>query len=143
MNDKEAIIACYDATKPEFARIKDAASKPNSGCMYGPSFLIFERSTGEFYEYFMGNKSARNESGKVVAFLATAERGPLPMTLRNRYATAGDYGWHVPVAVKCSEPFTNLPPMDKVVAVMEKFAASKEENEGMEKVEEPATGRAR
>ncbi len=85
MADKEAIVAVYDTKDPEFQRIKNAPK--NTGCMWGPSFLILERSTGKLYELFFGNKSGRNEAGKLKPFLPTEANNsqPSPATLNIRY----------------------------------------------------------
>lgn len=150
MRDRDAIIAVYDMKLPEFERIQAAAAETNSSCMWGPSFLIIERNTGNFYEFFMGNKSARQESGKLRAFLPTNKtddteaHGPSPCTVKCRYIQRPAYGWHVPVVSKCSEPFANLPSLESIRAEMQKFADTKEA--GIERVnadEEAASGRAR
>jgi len=154
MRDRDAIIAVYDMNLPEFERIKTLAAESNSGCMWGPSFLILERNTGIFYEFFMGNKSARQESGKLTPFLPISKEkaeaigeephGPIPCTLKNRYIQRPTYGWHVPVVTKCSEPFTNLPPLDQIRKEVAKFAATKDN--GIERVnddEEASSSRAR
>lgn len=99
VSDREAIVAVYDTNDPEFQRIKSAPK--NTGCMWGPSFLVLERSTGRLYELFFGNKSGRNEAGKLKPFLMNRE----PATLSIRYKKTPEYGWHVPVVTKCSEPF--------------------------------------
>ena len=136
MRDREAVIAVYDMDSPAFQDIKTLAAQPGGGCMWGPSFLVFERGTGKFYELFMGNKSARAESGNLIKFLAVSEEtatrqgadshGPLPCTLKARYATRGQHGWHVPVVTKCSEPFTNLPEMDAIREEVTKFTEIKD-----------------
>lgn len=154
MRDRDVTIAVYDMSLPQFEEIRAASSQQNSNCMWGPSFLVFERTTAQFYEYFMGNKSGRQESGKLRPFLplsaARAEasgvepHGPIPCTLKVRYVEKRDYGWHVPVVVKCSEPFTNLPSIDRVRAEIVKFAEVKDS--GVERVtdkEEESAGRAR
>jgi hypothetical protein len=154
MQDRDAIIAVYDMNLPEFDRIKTAAALPNSSCMWGPSFLVLERTTGNLYELFMGNKSARQESGKLTPFLPLSTEkaeligeephGPVPCTLSARYVQRKDYGWHVPVVSKCSEPMTKLPPLEKVREEIEKFAAAKDN--GIERVSEEGektAGRAR
>jgi hypothetical protein len=106
--DKDAIITSYDTGEPEFQRIK--AAPKNTGCMWGPSFLVLERATGKLYELFFGNKSGRMEAGKLKPFLPTEANGgqPSPASLSIRYippTAKRDYGWHVPVVTKCSEPF--------------------------------------
>jgi len=106
VSDKEAIITVYDVKDPEFQRIKKAPK--NSGCMWGPSFLVLERSTGLLYELFFGNKSGRAEADKMKPFLPqAANKGvPSPARLKIHYKKGPDYGWHVPVIIKCSEPFS-------------------------------------
>lgn len=154
MRDRDAIIAVYDMNLPEFERIKTMSAERDSSCMWGPSFLVVERSTGNLYEFFMGNKSARQESGKLRPFLPLSREkaetigeephGPIPCTLKCRYIQRTAYGWHVPVVTKCSEPFTNLPPLDRIRTEVEKFAAAKDN--GIERVneeEEATSERAR
>ena len=105
VSDRDAIVSSYDIKAAEFQRIKTAPK--NSGCMWGPSFLVLERSTGKLYELFFSNKSGRNEAGKLRPFLPTAanEGQPAPASLGIRYKKTSEYGWHVPVITKCSEPF--------------------------------------
>jgi hypothetical protein len=66
-----------------------------------------ERSTGKLYELFFGNISGRTESGKLKPFLPSkANKGqPSAASLGIRYKKLPDYGWHLPVITKCSEPF--------------------------------------
>lgn len=139
--DKNAIISNYDLTSDEFQRIKNAAK--NTGCMWGPSFLVLERNTGKLYELFFGNASGRAEAGKLRPFLPDGERNASPATLSIRYKKTPDYGWHVPVVTKCSEPFSKCPPNSEILAAVEKF---RNEKGGIEKVTEeeaPKSKRAR
>lgn len=130
VSDKDAIIAVYDTNDPEFQRIK--AAPKNSGCMWGPSFLVLERSTGKLYELFFGNKSGRNEAAKLRPFLE--QRSPATMGIR--YKKMPDYGWHVPVITKCSEPFDassiKVTP-EQITQEIEKF---RNPEKGAEKVDE-------
>jgi len=153
--DLEAVVAVYDMDSPQFQVIKEASAQSGGGCMWGPSFLVIERSTGQCYEFFCGTKSTRAMSGDLVNFLpvskATAARrgieshGPLPCTLKVRYAKKGQHGWHVPIVSKCSEPFTNIPNMDRLREEVEKFTSAKDN--GVQNVTEEekkaATRRAR
>lgn len=136
MRNREAVVAVYDMDSEAFQEIKAASSQSGGGCMWGPSFLVLERGTGNFYELFMGSKSTRAESANLVKFLAVSEEtaarrgieahGPLPCTLKVRYAKRGPHGWHVPVVTKCSEPFVNLPTIDKIKEEVEKFKNAKD-----------------
>lgn len=143
MGDRDAIVAKYDTSDPEFQRIK--AAPKNTGCMWGPSFLVLERSSGKLYELFFGNASGRNEAGKLRPFLATDDNGPSPASLGIRYKKTPDYGWHVPVVSQCSEPFdpANCPSMDVINAEIEKFRNPKEGVEKVEEVVEKKSKRAR
>lgn len=159
MTDNEAIIVSYDPECAEFKRIAATSLEKESHCMYGPSFLVFERKTGRFLEFFCGNKSSRNEAKKIYPFLpltqadidakaaakqdvtGLAPHGPIPMTLKSRLVEKGTYSWHVPVVVKCIEAFENLPLMEKVVKEITSFLTVKDN--GVERAAAPATGRAR
>lgn len=134
MNDTEAILVSYDIESAEFKRIAAQAGEKESGCMYGPSFLVYERSQGVFLEFFCGTKSSRSEAKKIFPFLPLSaadikERGltneephgPLPMTLKSKLVEKGPYTWHVPVVSKCSRPFTNTPSLERVIAEITKF----------------------
>jgi hypothetical protein len=139
MSDKDAIILSYDMNSAEFKRIQAQAQEKESNCMYGPSFLVIERSTGRFLEFFCGSKSTRGEAGKIYPFMTlTADaiekmrangqdvskmepHGPLPLTLKSRLVEKGSYSWHVPVVQACSLAFDNLPTLEVVVAEINRF----------------------
>ncbi len=124
-------LAVYDEDDEVFQDIKERAGQKDSGCMFGPSFLLFERNTGKFYEFFCGNTSGRKESGKFKSFLPVSEKeaeelgieakGPAPMTLRAKYIERPRYSWHAPQVSKCSTPFNNLPPIENIADEMAKF----------------------
>lgn len=133
MSDTDAIICDYDMDSDAFQRIVDASAGSDSGCMYGPSFLVIERSTGRMLEYFCGTKSTRSEAKKIYAFLPLTPQdieargldaeahGPLPFTMKNRLVEKGRFSWHVPVVGKCSTPFAKTPPMELIVKEVGKF----------------------
>lgn len=154
MSDKEAIIVNFDVTSDTFHDIQARAGEQNSGCMYGISFLVIERTTGRFLEFFCGTKSTRQEAGKIGGFLnLTAEQikimedkgqdvsklkphGPLPMTLKSKLVEKGSFSWHVPVVLPCSTPFTRLPSVEAMNDQIAKFTTIKDG--GVEKATEPA-----
>lgn len=154
MTDKENLIVVYDNNSADFKRIAAQSLEKESHCMYGPSFLVFERATGRFYDFFCGTKSMRNEAKKIYPFLPLSAgditargltdqepHGPLPLTLKSRLIEKPAFSWFVPVAVKCSTPFNKLPTGEQVIAEITKFVNPKVE--GPEKVEEPAAGKRR
>jgi len=141
LKDKENIVAVYDVNDPEFKRIQTQSAEKESGCMYGPSFLVYERSTGQFLEFFCGTKSARTEAKKIYPYLPLSAaaieadpdlsdrtpHGPLPVTMKSRLIEKGQWSWHVPVAHKCSTPFTKLPSTDKITEAIRRFLDVKRE----------------
>ena len=159
MTDSEALVISYDMASAEFKRIAAKSNEPESHCQYGPSFLVYERSTGRFLEFFCGNKSNRIEAKKLFPFLPLTQadidakaaagndvselspHGPLPVTLKVNLAENKRGSWHVPVVVKCSTPFTKMPSMDAIVREMQKFLTVKDN--GVERVEETKPARAR
>ena len=124
-------LSVYDDSDPVYQDIEDRAGQKDSGCMFGPSFLLFERNTGKFFEFFCGNKSGRMEAGKFGPYLPVSEaqaeefgvepQGPQPFTLRAKYIERPRYSWHAPQVAECSTPFTNLPPIEQIVAEINKF----------------------
>lgn len=157
MSDTDAIVVNYEKDSPEYKRIREAAdTTKDSHCMYGPTFLVFERGSGRVYEMFFGNTSMRREANKLYGFLplspdaavgvsaATKKdvkpHGPLPCTLKAKYVQSKGYGWHVPVCYPCSTPFDNLPTIEVLVDEVNKFHALKSGD--VEKVvEEPGAKR--
>jgi len=131
-------VCVYDATDEVFEDIVERSGEKDSGCMWGPSFLIYERNTGRFYEFFLGSKSARREAGKFGPFLPVSEQQakafnmkaqpPKAMTLRSKYIERGKYAWHIPVISQCSTPFDNLPSIELINSEIEKFLNPKEGN---------------
>lgn len=153
MSDTDAIVASYDMKSDEFQRIQDAAGGTDSGCMYGPSFLLIERSTGRFLEYFCGTKSTRSEAKKVYPYLPLTEQdiearkltaephGPQPFKMNIKLVERKRFSWHVPVVVKCSTPFKTLPDMARIVREIERFINPTDG--GLEKVQEKESGKKR
>jgi hypothetical protein len=159
MTDDEAIIVNYDPEAAEFKRIAAKSLEKESHCMYGPSFLVFERSRGLFLEFFCGSKSSRSEAKKVYPYLPLSQadidakaakgeevgdlqpHGPLPLTLKSRLVEKGTYSWHVPVVVKCATPFDKLPPMARIVREINAFLIVKDN--GVERAAPVQSGRAR
>jgi hypothetical protein len=89
--------------------------------MWGLSYLVIERKTQKLYELFFGNPSGRAEGDKLKPFLPRGDRQPSAATLKIKYKQTADYGYHVPVIVKCSEPVEVTLDMAGVLAEIEKF----------------------
>lgn len=153
LSDKDAIVTNYDMESDEFNRIAQLSTVKDSNCMYGPSFLVFERSTGRFLEWFCGTKSTRPEAKKMYPFLTLTEEdikarglegqephGPLPFTMNIRLVEK-KFSWHVPVVVRCSTPFADGPPRKQIIFEMDRFLNPVDS--GLEKVDDEESGRNR
>ncbi len=124
-------LAVFDSEDEVYQDIEARAGEKDSGCMFGPSFLFFERNTGTFYEFFCGNKSSRMEAGTIGQHLPVSEsqaeqfgieaKGPSAFTLRAKYIERKNYSWHAPQVGKCSTPIVNLPAIETVVEEINKF----------------------
>lgn len=134
MSDTDNIIVSNDTKSDEFKRIVDMADNvKDSGCAYGPTYLVYERSTRTFYEFFCGNKSGRYESSKINAYLPvtqamieagvtkeTEPRFSKPMTLKSQYVKKGKWEWFAPKAEDCLTPI-DLPPAEQLRSEIERF----------------------
>lgn len=110
----DAVITVFDQNSEEFKRIVAKSELPNSGCMYGPEFLVYVPSQKKFATFFMGSKSARKEAPAVRALLQAAA------TLKSKKISTSQHTWFAPQAVPCSTPF-ELPNMDDLKKEVEKF----------------------
>jgi len=159
MSDKP-VISVYDANDPEFKRIRALAGTKDSGCQFGPSFLVVERKTGRLLEYFLGAATHRPEAQKIYPALQLTEddikalaaqdqdvtdlkpHGPQPLTLKSKLVETEKNSWHVPVVLPCSTPFARLPKDEVLLEEATKFLTAKTELESDDK-ESPKSGRKR
>jgi hypothetical protein len=159
MTDLEAIVVSYDKESPEFKRIEAKSAESDSHCQFGVSFLVYERSTGRFLEFFCGNKSSRREAKNVFPYLPLTPadldakaaagndvgdlkpHGPLPVTLKAKVTENRKGTWHAPLVVRCSTPFTKLPSQEVIAREITKFLTIKDN--GVEKVADGKPARAR
>lgn len=136
VSDRENILVTYDKASDEYKRIK--AAPKNTGCMWGPSYLVLERKTQTLFELFFGNPSGRAEADKLLPFLPSKESRASVATMLIKYKQTKDYGWHVPVVTKCSEPIEGGPPVEDILKAIEKF---NNPEAGPEKAEESTRAR--
>jgi len=124
ISDTENIVQNFDSNSDEFKRIAKESEGQDSGCMYGVSFLIFERSSARFLEYFAGTKTARGVCKDLYAHLPEKHADDaeflIPVTATARLIEKGSYAWHAPVFTKCSTPI-DLPEQDVIAEELTKF----------------------
>lgn len=136
MSDTEAVVQSYDPNSDLFKDIQARSAEQDSGCQYGVSFLIAERSTAQCYEFFCGSVSLRRETDAIWAYSPKTKEQieqfklkgytpgqPKPLTLKSKNIRKKTYSWFVPVLQDCSTPFgkTQIPSPEVIRKEMERF----------------------
>ena len=98
------VNAAGEITNPIFKKIVDLANIRDSGCMYGPEFLLWIPSASTFATYHLNSKTGRREARNMEPLVGKAA------TLKNHLIEQGKYKWHGPVVTGCSSPMD--PPPD-------------------------------
>lgn len=118
LNMKEDVIAVYDVEDEQFQKIQQIADsgEADSGCMYGPEFLIWVPSKETFATLFLGSKTARNEAATIRGRIGKG------MTLKSREINPkkSAYSWYGMSPVPCTTPFT-LPDENLIIEEANRF----------------------
>jgi len=138
----DEVFSYYDHNSDEFRKVITDSEQPNSGCMYGPQYLLWIPSVSEFATFLFGNKSTRKEARNLQPLLGRAA------TLKSKYVKTAKHSWHVPIVLPCSARLSvpSQDKIDKATAMFNNPAKSSVElnPEEMEKQgEENADGRVR
>ncbi|HDZ14088.1 hypothetical protein LCGC14_0646460 [marine sediment metagenome] len=110
----DSLIIDHDANSSVFAEIKERSGIRDSGCMYGPEFLVWLPEQAVFATYYMSSKTARREAKKVLPLVGKAA------TFKCHLIETAKYKWHGPLVFPCSAPMVALSE-DKVRAEWAKF----------------------
>lgn len=146
LSDTSDIITSYDPNSETFKDIERRSGGKDSGCMFGTSFLVFERNSKRFIEYFAGTKTTREASGDLYPFLP--EKQPegttvLPaVTATSEVIEKGPYTWRGPIFRKCSTP-VQMPPAAALEEELTKFLNPEVQEEATEEEVAATTGRRR
>ncbi len=97
-----------------FKQIVDSAGKKDSGCMYGPEYLVWIPSANTFALLHMNSKTNRREARNMKPLHGKAA------TLKCRLIEQGKYKWHGIVTIGCSAAL-EMPPEDEVREQWAKF----------------------
>jgi len=125
----EDIIVSHNPDCELFKQIERESEGKDSGCMYGPEFLVYIASTKKFATLFLGSKSARREGNNVRARLGKAA------TMKSQFIEWKSYKWQAPTCIACNTPF-DLPSTEEIVAEAEKF---NNPTEGVEQEKAPSS----
>lgn len=110
----EQVVSVFDINDPVFKEIQAKSAEKDSGCMFGPEFLIWIPSVQKFATYFMGSATGRVAAPKVRAFMSKG------CTLKSALISKGKYKWHGPVVTPCSAPGA-APSAEKLETEVDKF----------------------
>jgi hypothetical protein len=130
----EIVIAEYNPESDPFKAIVEKAEIKDSGCMYGPEYLVWIPSTKSFALFFMGSKSARRESPNLNSRLLKAS------TLKSKKIETTSYTWYCPQVTPCRTPF-EIPDQEDVKEQVQKFNNPPQQE--IQKVEDGAPARDR
>lgn len=110
----DTVVNNHDAQSEVFASIRERSGERDSGCMYGPEFLVYVPSEEVFATYFASSKTSRREAKKARSLMGSA------MTLKCRLIETTKYKWHGPVVLPCSAAL-DLPDPKIIKDQIEKF----------------------
>lgn len=110
----DEFMAVFDINDPEFKKIEEESGQQDSGCMFGPEFLVYLPNEKEYATFFMGSKTARNESPNMKQLIGKAA------TLSHQKISSKKYSWCAPQVVPCTTPF-DIPDIDEIKEIAEKF----------------------
>ena len=99
----DQIVSSFNPQNPMFKKIQVDSEIKDSGCMFGPEYLLWVAGLGKFATLFMSSKTMRKEAPNLKALLGQAA------TLKVKFIKTIKYSWHGPVVTVCSTPLTNLP----------------------------------
>lgn len=136
------IINVYDAKDKEFQRIRDDAdaSGYDSGCSYGPEYLVWVRGANKFAGLFCNNKTLRRGSAEINRIMDDWVQNKKPpfATLTSSKKTDGKNTWFGIDTTRCSTPFETGPTKEEVDEQVHKFL-----NPPVREVESADVGRDR
>lgn len=116
INDNE-IISAFNPKSAEFKRIQEKSDESDSGCMFGPEFLVWVPSVKVFATFFMASKTARRVAPEMREILNRNAAATLKSTL----IKGKKYSWFGPVVTICSQPIEPFDP-EELRELAEKFA---------------------
>jgi hypothetical protein len=134
-SDPDGIITCHDPKLEDkkftgtFADIADRAGKKDSGCMFGPEYLLWIPAKAAFATMFFCNPSLRNEAPNMQAKLGNAA------TIGYQYIDTGKFQYNSPAIKDCTTVF-DLPTQEAVNDECQKFLNPQLDDNGVEIVNE-------
>ena len=121
VSNTDEILPCFDLNSKEFIRVAKASSATDSGCMFGVSFLVFERTSKRFLEYYAGTRSARERCKTLYRFLPKFHTKVLPpVTFTSCLIEEDGYAWHTSEFNECPRSL-DMPSEDELSIELWRF----------------------
>jgi len=115
--DNDGIITNHDVRSETFNAIREQSFVQDSGCMFGPEFLVYIPSNETFATYFASSKTSRREAkGTIKLLIGSAATFKCKLI----DPPASKYKWHGPIVTPCSTPM-DLPDLKIISEMINKF----------------------
>jgi hypothetical protein len=104
-------MSYFNRLSEEFKKVATDSQQPDSGCMFGPEFLLYIPARKTFCTFYMGSKSARKEAPNLLALMkkAASDSGKpagsydvAKATIRVKYIKTQRFSWHAPQINPCT-----------------------------------------
>jgi len=118
--DFKNVLSFFDTSSAEFKDVQERADQKNSGCGFGPEFLVWLwEPEPVFATYFMASKTARNEAPNLLGPLE--KQGANCKIQKGELIETKEYSWHGPVTKDYEMAPTILPEVEKMQEIINKF----------------------
>lgn len=111
----DAIDNYYDPKHAEFVKVQEESEIKDSGCLFGPEFLLWIPQTSQFVLMHMNNKTARRVAPDLLGKIGKAA------TIKSKLIKTDKYTWHGPEIIACNTPLAPLPTAEQVMTEVNKF----------------------
>lgn len=131
----------YNPATPGFKKVEVDSQVKDSGCMFGPEYLVYVPSVNEFCTFHFNNPTMRQSASGMLPNVGKA------VTCRVEFIEKGKNSWHGPVILNCSTPLVLPEDVEAFKALLiqhrDKFNNPKESEELEEAPAEGVSDRAR
>ena len=110
----ETPLTVFDKSSQAFKEIEAKSAIKDSGCMWGPEFLLWVASMKKYATFFCSSKTSRREATNIYDLIASAA------TFKINLIETKQYTWYGPSVVPCSAPF-EIPPVEEIKAEVARF----------------------
>lgn len=111
----DEVISVFDRKNPLFDKIAEESETPDSGCMYGPEFLLWIPSAKSFATFYCSSKTSRREA------LNIRNQIGKPTLMKSQLIKGKKFNWWGPVVTTYSGILSVLPTVEEITEEVTKF----------------------